>query len=134
MFHPWKYLSEKQVADMEDCFDKDELKKILKQNFKIVYGDERKTAVAVDYHFHNYAFCKQRGFNALKISTFLSIANEIFLRDAREPSFTRTTSFEYFRNELFRHSIQKPPKSIKVFEDEEMETILNYFINRWVFC
>ena len=130
MFQPWKYISEEQVADMENCFEKEGLKKLLKQNFKIVYGDKRKSTVAVDYHFHNYAFCKQRGFNGLKISTFLSIANEIFLRDAREASSTRTQSFEYFRNELFSHSIQKPPKSIKVFEDEEMEGILKYFINR----
>lgn len=51
-------------------------------------GDERgdgepprltdKETIVLDFHYYNYAFCKERRFDARATSTFLSILKDIF--------------------------------------------------------
>jgi len=123
-------VSQEQISKLEATVDPVDVKLILKDMFHINYGDERKFKIILDFHFYNYAFCKERGFNSVKTSTFMSIANEVWLRDTADSSSARTSSFEFFQTELFKHAIENPPKSIKVFEEEEVSLVLNYFTNR----
>ena len=126
LFIPWKYISEEDISKLEATVDQLEVKSILKKVFRIRFSDVRKQKIAVDFLFYCYAFCKERGFTGVKSSTFLSLANDIWLRDTSDSSSQRLTSFEYFKKELFRHAIDDSPRCIKVFEEDEVEFILNY--------
>lgn len=37
-----------------------------------------KERVVLDFHYYNYAFCKERRFDACATSTFLSIMKDVF--------------------------------------------------------
>jgi hypothetical protein len=130
LFFPWRYVSQEQIKKLEGTVEPDKVRQVLKDIFHINYGDERKFKIIIDFHFYNYAFCKERGFSSLKVSTFLSIVNEVWLRDTGDSSSTRIGSFEFFQTELFKHAIESPPKSIKVFDEEEVAFVLEYFTNR----
>ena len=108
-FLNWRYISESDIENLENTFEATAVKALLKNIFKFSYADARKCTIVADFHFYNYAFCKERGFNALKISTLLSLCNEIWLRDTTDSFSERVTSFEYFKNELLRHSIENSP-------------------------
>ncbi len=58
-----------------------------------------KDKVVLDFHYYNYAFCKERRFDACATSTFLSIMKDILdevSTDTKKRSFTvsNITSFE----------------------------------------
>lgn len=131
LFFLWRHVSQEQIAKLEATIDPVEVKQILKNIFHFNYGDKRKFKIILDFHFYNYAFCKERGFNAEKTSTFMSLVNEIWLRDTGDSASTRANSFQFFQTELFKHAIQNPPKSIKIFEEEEVTFVLNYFTDSY---
>ena len=110
LFLPWKYISVEQVADLESTTDPVAVKQLLKDIFKLHYSDTRKCTISIDCFFYNWAFCKERGFDGIKSSTYLSLCNEMWLRDTGDSQTTRTSSFEYFQSELIKHAIDNSPK------------------------
>jgi hypothetical protein len=80
-------------------------------------------------------------FNAQKTSTFLSLMLELFLIDCSTPTGDNTAAKSYSRFEelLLKHSVSRPPKSILVFEREDIDPIIEYVTERYfrnfpVFC
>ena len=59
-----------------------------------------------------FRFCKERAFNERQTSTFLSIMNEIMLRDAELSSVGHSMekSFDFFKEQVLKHSIEMPPR------------------------
>lgn len=56
-------------------------------------------------------FCKENAFDARKLSTFMSMMNDVFQRDSSMPSRKNnmSESFSYFRSLLTKHSVDRPP-------------------------
>ena len=114
-FMMWKYISECDIDQLESTLDATEVKDKLKSIFLFSYADARKCTIATDFQFYNYAFCKERGFSSLKIATFLSICNEVWLRDTTDSLSERITSFENFKMQLLRHSVENSPLRYDIF-------------------
>jgi len=110
-FLDWEALNEQQINLLEKTIVAVEVKSLLENYMKIPYESGPKRDIAVDFHFHNYAFCKERAFDARRIAAFMSIMNDVFLRDtsSSSPLSKAKDSFAYFRNLLLRHSVQRPP-------------------------
>ena len=88
------------------------------------------------YSHISYRFCKQRAFCLRRTSTFLSIMNEVFLRDNSLLSIEKSmeTSFDFFEQLLIKHSVERSPKSIKVFEREDVVAAVDFVLERYGLC
>jgi hypothetical protein len=80
-----------------------------------------------------------------RTSTFMSLMNENFITDSKTTSRsnTMTSSFQTFQQLLLKHSVERPPSSIKVFDEVEVIAILEYAMEsyfrqymlfKYVFC
>jgi len=78
MFYNYRLLSKEQYAALESTTDGTALRALLAEYFEISYPDEKKQKISLDYHFYNYAFCKDSAFDGLKTSTFMSIMQTIW--------------------------------------------------------
>jgi hypothetical protein len=116
-FFVWRYFKEDDVSEFDNTLDEAALKLLISKSVKIPFNDPEKREFAIDFHFYNFAFCKMQAFNYTKISTLMSIMNEIFLTDLQssEPSSTMSSSFKTFREMLLNHSVERPPKRYRSF-------------------
>ena len=132
-FLDWKALSEEQFLLLEQIDHPDELRLQLRRALNISYEDSRKNEIAEDFHVYNYTFCKDQAFDGRRTSTFVSIMEELFLADTNthDPARTREASFAHFQKLLLSHSVERPPKSIQVFTEQDLELILKYAIDSY---
>ena len=96
--------------------------------------DSRRGEIAISFHFYNYAFCKEQAFTCEQISTFMSIMCAVFHRDERaQNEESMTSSFRYFKDLLLRHSVQRPPISVGVFNSDadSMNSILDFALTSY---
>jgi hypothetical protein len=112
MFSDWKYLSPEQIAALESVSSEENVKSLLSDYLPFPSKDLQKINFAIDFHFYNYSFCKEEAFNDRKISTFLSIMNEIFIADmmSSDPANSMTASFNAMKEVILRHCVERPPK------------------------
>ena len=115
LFSDWKYLNEGQVDELDAETDEVKLKELIRRQFHIPFHDAKLLQFAVNFHFFNFSFCKEEAFDARKISTFMSILHDIFVNDmsSSDPANTMTSSFNNFKGQLIRHSIERPPQRYK---------------------
>ena len=78
MFYDYRLISKEQFATLEAALDGSAVRALLAEFFEINYSNEKKQKIALDYHFYNYAFCKDSAFDGLKTSTFMSIMQTIW--------------------------------------------------------
>jgi len=132
-FLDWKCLNEEQIALLESSLDEVKIKELLRKYFSINYVDEKKNVIATDYHFYNYAFCKERAFDARRTSTLMAIMHEIFYRDSLTTGIakSRKSSYKYFEELVLKHSVELPPESIRVFRDADVSAIMDYVVESY---
>ena len=128
----WDKLNEKQIENLENEITCDGVKELLKEYLDIKYEDIKKIKIATDLFFYVYAFCKDRAFNSKSTSTFMSIMYEIFIKDSTTTKLSNnmTTSCDYFKSLILKHSVERPPISIKIFADHDVLPIITYVIER----
>lgn len=78
-------------------------------------------------------FCKRNAFDGRKISTFLSIMNEVLLRDSVACSLSNSAeiSFSFFQKLVMMHSVEKSPRSVQIFFPQDVEYLVTYAMNRY---
>ena len=158
-FSVWKHFASSQVDTFDQDLDEVQLRDDIRKNIVIPFKDEKLINFVVDFHFYNFSFCKDEAFDNRKISTLMSILNDIFLHDmtTSDPANTMTQSFNKFKDMLLRHSVERPPKryrcmfeiyihfatrgfdhmlnlfiSIKVYDREEVGKILKFVTDKYV--
>ena len=127
-FYDYKTISADQFTQLEESLTVENTRALLTTFLGINYEDEKKQKIALDYHFYNYVFCKDRAFNGRKTSTFLSIMHTIFLRDTESTSAADTieSSYSFFQDTLLKHCVERVPYSIKVFDDRDVSPIMDF--------
>lgn len=128
LFWDFRSLSAEQILTLESTASADGVKELLKSYYNLNYDDERKSIIAAEFHFYNYAFAKEKGFDIRAIATFMSVMNEVFINDTlmTNPIYTRKESYEYFENFILQHSVDLPPKSIKIFKEHDVASIIEF--------
>jgi hypothetical protein len=128
-------VSEKQVEELERTLDAASVRALLIDFFKIgdSYSDSRKVEIAADFHFYNYAFCKESAFSALKTSTFLTLMYKLMIDDVSVISRHHTVkdSYDSFQSLILRHSVERPPRSVGVFSEKDVSRIHDFVVNSY---
>lgn len=111
-FSDWKYLNESQILSLDNETDDLKLKELIRSYIHIPFACPKQQEYVVNFHFFNFSFCKEEAFNSQKISTFMSIMNDIFIDDMRsnDSASTMTNSFKVFQDLILRHSVERPPR------------------------
>lgn len=73
----------------------------------------------LDFHNINYEFCKENQFSNEKVSTFLAIMDFLF-QYMLEKQLIPETGFKILKQILEKHSLQRPPFSILIFEQADI--------------
>ena len=128
LFWDFRSLTADQIITLESTASGDAVKDLLRSYFNLNYDDVRKNVIATEFHFYNYAFAKEKGFNIRAIATFMSIMNEVFINDTlmTNPMYTRKDSYDYFEKFILQHSVDLPPKSIKIFKEHDVASIVDF--------
>jgi len=128
MFYDFRLFSAEQFASLEKSTSAETTRQLLGEYLGVSYDDEKKQKIALDYHFFNYAFCKDHAFDGRKTSTFLSVMQTIFQRDTESTSAADTiaSSYAFFEDTLLKHCVERVPYSIKVFAESEVTPIVDF--------
>lgn len=125
LFYDYKHVSEEQFQELEEQLEPEVLKSKLFDVLGISYDDERKLKICMNYHFFNYVHCRENAYNARKSTTFLSIMKAVFVKDM-ESGQSMAASFEWFKNTLLKHCVERVPTSAKVFEESEVGPLIDF--------
>jgi hypothetical protein len=128
MFYDYRTISADQFTQLEESLTAENTRDLLSQFLDIKYEDEKKQKIALDYHFYNYTFCKDKGFDGRKTTTFLSIMHTIFLRDTESISAADTieSSYAFFQETLLQHCVERVPYNIKIFDEKDVGPIIDF--------
>ncbi|CAM9857818.1 unnamed protein product, partial [Laminaria digitata] len=97
--------------------------------------------IVLDFHYYNYAFCKERRFDARATSTFLSIMKDSGVPHAhislsKKDMATNDTisslraSFDRFEELILRHAVDRPPWTTGVLSPKDIGAITDYVYYR----
>lgn len=81
--------------------------------------------ILLDFHYINYEFCKDNQFSNEKISTFLAIM-DFLLHYMMDKQLLPEEGFKLFKRTLERHSLQRPPFSMLIFEHSDIHKITEF--------
>jgi len=133
----WKNLSEEQITNLAKAFDPYDCKVLLASSLNLsppTKAGDSKADIITDFFFYSYAFCKDHGLPANKVSTFMSLMKAVIDADSREPesaSDSMEKSYSRFETLLLKHSCERPPYSISVFTPEDVTAIVEHATNHY---
>jgi hypothetical protein len=110
--------------------DPDSLRSLLKQIFIQDFSSE-KDEIVLDFYQNNLNFCISSGFSLVKTSTFLNITDYLFTTSIHS-KLTNSASFELFKKLLLKHSIQRSPQSIAIFNLDDVKRITDYILKTFL--
>ena len=92
---------------------------------------DAKTEILLDYHFYNMVFCKNQGFTAIKTQTFVGIMKTLLDEDSAAAHRDIRQSFQRLKQLLLEHSVERPPWSVGIFEDIDIDPMLKFATNSY---
>jgi len=128
LFLTFTDVTEEQLSQIAAMTNKADIKHMLHSCMKVDQSEGYKTEILKEFHFHNYSFCKTKGFTPEKTSTYLSIMKVLF-EELCHSRKTMDESFNFFKGWLLKHSVQRPPFSVGVFTFEDVKAITEYVHN-----
>jgi hypothetical protein len=118
-------------SQTEELTSSPDIREVIRKVLKL--SEDEKSEILIDFYSNLCRFCIKQDFTLEKLSCTLGIANHI-LKNSISVSVPVSISSELLKKLLKKHSIQRPPFSVKVFSTEETKLIEdfiqeNYFKN-----
>ena len=82
----------------------------------------------LSFHEMNLAFCKENRFFEEKTSCLLEIFHYLLTQLLRD-RLSEEKSFANFKELLLRHSVQRPPHSLAIFNLDDVKKIQTFALN-----
>ncbi|KAK3797331.1 hypothetical protein RRG08_004690 [Elysia crispata] len=126
----WADLTVDSVDRLNESLNADHVKQVLADIFELDnYKDNLKTGIKMDLFYYTLQFAREQRFSSEKISAFFSIMKRIFEVCIETPYGNLDHTFQYFKDLLLCHSVNRPPYSIELFNPHEVRKITEYAIN-----
>jgi len=123
----WEGLTRQQLQDLEAVTDPELSRSLLSEFMGLeAEPDVRKREILLDFHFYNWAFCREAAFSIKKSSVFMELMRQTLERDTRGPEDYNdsTVSFAAFKEKLFIHAVERPPRSVSIFTRDDAHRIV----------
>ncbi|GFR81762.1 coiled-coil domain-containing protein C16orf93 homolog [Elysia marginata] len=126
----WADLTVDAVDRLNESLNAEHVKQVLADIFELDnYKDNLKTGIKMDLFYYTLQFAKEQKFSPEKTSAFFSIIKKIFEVCIETPYGNLDHTFQYFKDLLLCHSVNRPPYSIELFSPHEVRKISEYTIN-----
>ncbi|KAJ8601601.1 hypothetical protein CTAYLR_008462 [Chrysophaeum taylorii] len=122
-------ISVAQVAALAEIHDPLELRRRL----VAIFGATSPDAVVGDFYGILYTFARARGFSKTKMAIFLTICQVVFDADVRtnDPTQTMDASFKKLEALLLKHSVERPPYSVGIFDQADVAAIVDVMLHTY---
>jgi hypothetical protein len=104
---------------------REDVRSLLAESLKVNVDDGFHALILMDFHLANYIFCLDNNWCAEKTSTVLSILKVVH-ETAVAQNLPKTKSFDLFRSLVVKHSLQRPPYCVGVFDTHECEKFMQF--------
>eukprot|EP00941_MAST-03F_sp_MAST-3F-sp1_P000905 g905.t1 len=94
-------------------------------------ADTENTKILTDIYFYAFAFAKTNSFSLKKVSTFLTILQDIVERDLEGGMKSVDKSFERLQKHLLRLSLDRPPISYGIFTPLDARNIVSFMMENY---
>jgi len=121
-------VTEEGVAQLGAAASKGEIKQILKSCLGVDQPPGFLTEILADMHLYNFSFARSKRFPPVKTSTFLSIM-KLVLEEGIHKRLPANEAFDVFKAWLLKHSVERPPKSVGIFDFDDVKEITEYVHN-----
>jgi hypothetical protein len=101
------------------------VKDLLAECMRVNVDEGFHALILMDFHLANYIFCLDNSWNAEKTSTTLSIFKVVH-ETAIAQSLPKAKSEDLFRSLVLKHSLQRPPYCVGVFDSHECEQLMKF--------
>lgn len=79
----------------------------------------------MNFYEMNLDFCKQSNFTEQKLSCLMEITHYLMMQ-LLEQRLSNEQSFKNYKELLLRHSVQRPPHSLAIFNLDDVKKIDNF--------
>jgi hypothetical protein len=104
---------------------REDVRTLLAEALKVNVDDGFHALILMDFHLANYIFCLDNNWNAEKTSTVISILKVVH-ETAVAQSLPKTKSYDLFRSLVAKHSLQRPPYCVGVFDSHECQKVMEF--------
>lgn len=128
----WQDLGEEDLESIRHPHPKRGLtgRDLLAKYLKIDEPKNPKNAISLDLYVHVLQYAQEQRFADDKTSALFSIVKNVHSQSTGK-RLTIERSFEYFKDLLLYHSVQRPPYSIGLFTYQEMQRILQWMLDSY---
>lgn len=129
----WNDLSSEQVENLMKFQKIPQIKVFLAEVFDLQnYKTNLKQQIELDLYVHAVKFAQDQRFNPQQLSTFVSIIRQVHKTSIETPFGNLEEVFQYFKDLLLCHSVNRPPYSSELFTVDEVHFISQYVINTYI--
>ncbi|XP_078508979.1 cilia- and flagella-associated protein 119 [Lissotriton helveticus] len=128
----WRDLNMHHMSIIEKAETAEELKCVLAEFFYLQDIEcNPRAAVLLELYFYTIQFCRDHGFTREQTSCFFSIVKELHQTCLETPLGNLESCYRYFTDLLMCHSARRPPFSIDLFNQEQVQQITDYVVNTY---
>lgn len=126
----WADLTVDAVDRLNESLNSDHIKQVLADIFILDnYKDNLKCGIIMDLYYYTLQYAREQAFTPEKTSAFFSIVKKVFEVCIETPYGNLDHTFEYFKDLIHCHSINRPPYSIELFSPDEVRKVTEYTVN-----
>lgn len=128
----WADLNVDDVDRINESLNSDHVRQVLADIFHLDdFRTNLKNGIIMDLYFYTIQFAKDNNFSREKISTVFSIVKKTHEVCIETPFGNVDQTFNYFKELVLCHAVNRPPHSIELFNADEVRKITEYTVNTY---
>ncbi|KAL5266084.1 hypothetical protein ACHWQZ_G006662 [Mnemiopsis leidyi] len=127
----WSDLTTEHLDVIFSASTNENLMSVLADICKMEDTDDVKNQILLEFYFHTIQFAKSKGMNYAQTSSLFTIMKLVHAMCISTPYNNNKTTFTYFKQLLVKHSLQRPPYSVGVFDVSQVQAITDYALNTY---
>lgn len=127
----WSDLTSEDLDILFCATNNENLMSVIADICKLKDDNDLKSQILLEFFFHSIQFAKQKGMNYAQTSAMFSIMKSVHNMCVSTPYNNNKATFQYFKDLLVKHSLQRPPYSVGIFTINQVQAITDYALNTY---
>ncbi|KAK3580792.1 hypothetical protein CHS0354_025131 [Potamilus streckersoni] len=128
----WADLTVDDLDRVNESLNADHIKQVLADIFHLDdYKENLKTGIVMDLYYYTLQFARDNDFSKEQTSTFFSIIKKTHEVCIETPFGNVDQTFNYFKELVLCHAVNRPPHSIELFTADHVRMITEYTVNTY---
>ncbi|KAL3856756.1 hypothetical protein ACJMK2_011477 [Sinanodonta woodiana] len=128
----WADLTVDDLDRVNESLNADHIKQVLADIFHLDdYKENLKTGIVMDLYYYTLQFARDNAFSKEQTSTLFSIIKKTHEVCIETPFGNIDQTFNYFKELVLCHAVNRPPHSIELFTADHVRMITEYTVNTY---